>query len=224
MRIIRERPVATCVAWATDMLCLPFLLHSLVDPSNIAGKFWVRANWTKETKKSVADIQLFLLQLSPSFNPLGLTISHQQKIIPSQQLIPLYGAVKTHPYILNNLRRKYTCPLPSIREIVFVTMIMSIRWKVQHPISRCLYIYPSSERRNVPITVVDCRLQYDFQLCCDPAYSEKSESQIEHTRTYSPQIACFLQRLDSKLNTVLILTSKIFQSKIDVYREKSSNS
>jgi len=79
MRIIRKRPVATCVARTTDMLCLPFLLHSLVDPSNVAGKFRIGANWVKASKKSVADTQLFLLQSSPSHNPVGLTIPHNGK-------------------------------------------------------------------------------------------------------------------------------------------------
>lgn len=80
MRIVRKRPVATCVAWTTDVLCLPLLLHSLVHSSNIAGKFWIRANWIKETNKSVADIQLFLLQFSPSFNPFGLTTKENNSL------------------------------------------------------------------------------------------------------------------------------------------------
>lgn len=58
MRIIRKRPVATRGARTTDVLRLPLLLHSLVHPSNIAGKLWVRANWMKETNKSIADTLL----------------------------------------------------------------------------------------------------------------------------------------------------------------------
>lgn len=65
---------------------------------------------------------------------------------------------------------KYTCPLHSIREIVFV-----LCWKVQYPSAdwrngHCLYIYPRSVKKSRTITVVDIRMQYDFQLCCDPAY------------------------------------------------------
>lgn len=42
------RPVATCIAGATKVLCLPFLLHGLADPSHIAGKLWIWANWAEE--------------------------------------------------------------------------------------------------------------------------------------------------------------------------------
>lgn len=46
--LVRDRPVSTGIAGPTDVLHLPFLLHGLVDPRNIACKLWVRANcWVK---------------------------------------------------------------------------------------------------------------------------------------------------------------------------------
>lgn len=52
----------------------------------------------------------------------------------------------------------------------------------------------------------------------------RNQNLIDHIRTYNPDIAYFLQRLDNNFENILILTCKLFQSKIGIYRKKTSNS
>lgn len=76
------------------------------------------------------------------------------------------------------------------------------------------------EKKTVSI-MVDSQLQQDSQPCCDPACFKKSQCQIEHVRTQSPEITYFLQKLHNFKN-ILILTCKIFQNEIDIYIKKSN--
>lgn len=170
------------------MLCLPLLLHSLVHPSNIAGKLWIRANWVRETNMSIADTQLFLLHFQ------SFRFDHtpqQSNSLPDDKWQPavdrsswsseehwtgdvLQRWVTQHPWEIIIITGKYTCPLHSIREIVFV-LWSCLGWKVQFDQETLMKWTLSGHlsthvKKSRAVTVVDTRLQHDFQLCCDPAY------------------------------------------------------
>lgn len=52
--LIGHWPVAACVARATDVLHLPFLLHGLTDAGNISCKLWIGAHCAQRERINTA--------------------------------------------------------------------------------------------------------------------------------------------------------------------------